>query len=150
MFGAIASAIGGLVSEPIKQWQKRKTLKTEHRFELEKLDHEAKLAKANKALEMAKQGQEQVYDLDRIAMENMNKSIKDEIVLAIFLIPVVLAFIPGFGKYVLSCFEAIQQMPNWYVALVIGMVVVIYGMRGLLRAYIGNKSGKAVDKLIKK
>ena len=46
MFGAIASAIGGLVSEPIKQWQKRKTLKTEHKFELEKLDHEANLAKA--------------------------------------------------------------------------------------------------------
>jgi len=41
MFGAITSAIGGLVSEPIKQRQKRKTLKTEHKFELEKLDLKA-------------------------------------------------------------------------------------------------------------
>ena len=150
MFSAIAGAIGSLVSKPIEQWQKRKTLKAEHKFELERLDHKARLAKANKALEMAKQGQEQIYDLDRIAMENMNKSIKDEIVLGIFLVPVVLAFIPGMNKYVEAGFNAINGMPNWYIALVIGMVVVIYGMRGLLRAYIGNKSGKAIDKLISK
>lgn len=130
------SIISSLFSEPIKSWQDRKTLKVEQQFELKKLAHQTKVAKATALLELAKKGQQQDYDLDRIAMENMQKSWTDELVLLIFLTPMVLAFFPAMQQHILNGFKTIEKMPHWYVAIIIGMVVVIYGMRGLLKAYL--------------
>ena len=136
MWQVITGITNTLLGEPIKQWQKRKTLKVAQQYELQKLDHQANVAKANAVLAMAQQGQQQDYDLDKIAMQNMAKSWKDELILIIFLVPIVLAFIPGMDVYVQAGFAAINAMPQWYVAIVIGMVVVIYGLRGLLKAYL--------------
>jgi len=51
----------------------------------------------------------------------------------------VMAFIPGMDKYSLAGFEVIQQMPEWYQYIIIGMVVVIYGMRGMVKQLVSNK-----------
>jgi len=146
MWTSILSGIGSLVSKPLETWQRRKLLKEESRAELEKIDAETNKAIALGKLEMAKQGQQQDYDLDRVATENMNNSFKDELILIVFLTPMVLAFHPDMVDHVLAGFEVIKQMPTWYVALIVGMVVVIYGMRGLLKAYLTrtvvNKAGK--------
>ena len=101
-----------------------------------------KKAKALSATKLAESGQEQNYDLDRLAMENMNKSWKDEVILVIFLSPMVLAFIPGMDVYALAGFEVISKMPEWYQYIIIGMVVVIYGMRGMLEKLIDKRFGK--------
>ena len=130
-------------AEPIKGWQRRKTIKATHKYELERLDHEASVAKANAVLEMARQGQAQDFDLDRLAMKNMQRSWKDELVLIIFLAPVVMAFVPGMSPHVEAGFAAIERMPNWYIAIVIGMVVVIYGLRGLLKTYLQRGAPRA-------
>ena len=129
-----------IVGEPIKAWQKRKTLKVEQDFELMKLEHEAKLNQAQAAVELAKRGQQMDYDLDKIAMQNMEKSWKDELVLVIFLAPMLMAFFPCTADYALAGFAIVAQMPEWYVAIIIGMVVVIYGLRGLLKAYLQRAS----------
>lgn len=100
-----------------------------------------KKAKALSATKLAESGQEQNYDLDRLAMENMNKSWKDEAILVIFLSPMVLAFIPGMDIYALAGFEVIAKMPEWYQYIIIGMVVVIYGMRGMLEKLIDKRIG---------
>ena len=83
--------------------------------------------------------QDQNYDLDRLAMENMSKSWKDEVILAVFLAPMVMAFIPGFESYALTGFGVMAQMPQWYQYTIIGMVVVIYGPRGLLEKVLAKK-----------
>ena len=140
----------GFIAEPIKGWQQRKALKVQHRYELEKLDHQANVAKANAVLEMARQGQQQDYDLDKIAMQNMANSWKDELLLIIFLIPIVLAFIPGMDGTVNAGFAAIEKMPQWYIAIVVGMVVVIYGLRGLLKAYLQRGLGNIKTGTVKK
>lgn len=129
IWNSITKLADNIIGEPIKQWAKRSTLKLEHKNELEVLIQQ-------KQIELIKNGQQQDYDLDRISLQNMQNSWKDEIVLIIFLTPVVLAFVPGYDKYIQSGFNAISQMPDWYVAIVIGMVVVIYGMRGLLKAWL--------------
>jgi len=98
-----------------------------------------KKAKAIAAITAAESGQKQDFDLDRIAMEQMGKSWKDELVLIIFLAPMIMAFIPGMDKYSLAGFEVIQKMPEWYQYIIIGMVVVIYGMRGMVKQLISNK-----------
>ena len=90
---------------------------------------------------MAEAGQAQNYDLDRLAMEQMSKSWKDEVLLLVFLIPMIMAFVPDMDKYALAGFEVIAKMPDWYQYIIIGMVVVIYGMRGLLEKIIDKKVG---------
>lgn len=146
MWNLVTSAFG-LVAEPIKQWQQRKTLKVAQQFELQKIEFEAKKAKANAVLELAKKGQQMDYDLDKIAMQNMAKSWKDELVLIVFLAPMMMAFVPATSQYSLAGFDIIAQMPQWYVAIIIGMVVVIYGLRGLLKTYLQKGfSTKGVNK----
>lgn len=98
-----------------------------------------KKAKALSATKMAEAGQSQNYDLDRIAMEQMGKSWKDELILIIFLAPMVMAFIPGMDKYALAGFTVVAMMPQWYQYIIIGMVVVIYGMRGMLEKFLDRK-----------
>ncbi len=149
MLTKILQSIAGFASKPLQTWQERKTLtesalqeratlKITQRHELERLAHEEKLAKAKTQLRMAEQGQQQDYDLDRIAMENMKNSWKDELVLVIFITPIVLAFIPSMQVHVKAGFDAIAEMPNWYMGIVVGMVVTIYGLRGLLKAYLNQ------------
>jgi len=124
-------------------WLKGKQEETKARSEAKLVeisaDAEIKKAKAVAALNAAQSGQQQDFDLDRIAMEQMGKSWKDELVLVIFLAPMVMAFIPGMDKYSLAGFEVIQRMPEWYQYTIIGMVVVIYGMRGMVKQIISNK-----------
>ena len=136
-----ASIISG-VSRLVTGYQTNKSKKNEQKFELERLDHEARVGSANAVLELAKQGKMQDFNLDKIAMQNMKSSLKDELVLIIFLMPLVLAFIPSMAVHVERGFKVISEMPQWYVAIIIGMVVVIYGMRGLLRAYLDKSSLK--------
>jgi len=102
-------------------------------------DSDIRVAKAMAVTKMAQEGQLQNYDLDRLAMEQMEKSWKDEVILLIFISPMVMAFIPGFEQYALAGFNVIEKMPEWYRYIIIGMVVVIYGLRGLLEKIIERK-----------
>jgi hypothetical protein len=104
-------------------------------------DSDIKVAKATALTKMAEAGQTQNYDLDRLAMEQMSKSWKDEVLLLVFLAPMIMAFIPNMAVYALAGFEVIAKMPDWYQYIIIGMVVVIYGMRGLLEKIIDKKVG---------
>ena len=110
---------------------------------LVKIQSEADISKAKalSATKMAENGQTQDYDLDRIAMQQMEKSWKDELVLVIFLTPMVMAFIPEFAPFSLRGFEIIEKMPEWYRYIIIGMVIVIYGLRGMAKQLLGNKLG---------
>lgn len=137
----IISSLISLGSAYLTGKQKIAEAKTEAEVIGLNADAEVKKAKAVAAMELAKQGQTQTYDLDRIAVEQMNKSWKDELVLVIFLTPMVLAFIPGMDKYALAGFEVIGKMPQWYQYIIIGMIVVIYGMRGLLEKLLERKVG---------
>ena len=138
----IWNAVVGLVSKGVESYANIQEAKTEAKVAGLKADAEIKQAKALAATKMAEQGQQQDFDLDRLAMENMNKSWKDELLLIIFLAPMVLAFIPSMAPYALQGFEVIHQMPEWYQYIIIGMVVVIYGLRGLLTKFLDKRIGK--------
>ena len=88
------------------------------------------------------------YDLDRVAMRNMENSWKDELILLIWLMPVVISFIPEWQPYVVAGFAGLNNVPNWYVYILVGMITVIYGMREifkLLLQIIGNKIKKGKE-----
>ena len=56
---------------------------------------------------------EQDYDLDKIAMQNMEKTWKDELILVIFMIPLVMSFIPEWQPYVTAGFASLATVPDW-------------------------------------
>jgi len=124
-------------------WLEGKQKQTEATLEAKlveiKADSDIKKAKAIAITKMAQEGQAQNYDLDRLAMEQMTKSWKDELLLIVFLTPMLMAFIPGLEEYSLAGFTVIAQMPEWYRYIIIGMVVVIYGLRGLLEKVLEKK-----------
>tara|TARA_R110002124_G_scaffold286831_1_gene468856 strand:+ start:860 stop:1294 length:435 start_codon:yes stop_codon:yes gene_type:complete len=139
MWGSIIGAVTTQVGGFFKGKQELAKVKLEAEKIVIKAKAETEMSIAKSKSKMAESGQMQSYDLDRIAMNNMEKSYKDEVILAVFLAPMVLAFIPGFDKYALRGFEVIQQMPQWYQYIIIGMVVVIYGMRGMLDKLLSSK-----------
>lgn len=123
------------------------------RSEIKKVQVEAdKLLIMAEAISKAKRldrEAEMDYDLDRIAMRNMENSWKDELILLIWLMPVVISFIPEWQPYVVAGFAGLDNVPNWYVYILVGMITVIYGMREIFKLVlqiIGNKFKIKKDK----
>ena len=102
------------------------------------------LAEAEAKAKRLDRESEQDYDLDKIAMQNMEKTWKDELILVIFMIPLVMSFIPTYQEYVTAGFASLALVPDWYMYILVGMITVIYGMRGMLKMLlqiISNKFG---------
>src|SRR5574344_2892501 len=100
------------------------------------------VAEAEAKVKRLERESEQDYDLDKIATQNMEKSWKDELILVLWLTPVVMCFIPEYHVYVTNGFASLALVPDWYMGILVGMIVVIYGMRGLLKMVIqmvGNR-----------
>jgi len=138
---SILGTIGSALVSGISDWSKGRQELKKSELEAKKVviaaEAEARLAISKAKVKMAEQAQAQDYNLDKIAMENMEKSYKDEYLLGMFSIPMVIAFVEP--EIVENGFNAIAGMPEWYQYTFIGMVVVIYGMRGLLGKLIDSK-----------
>lgn len=134
IWGTVISGVANLVGGYFTGKQEIKKAKVA--AELVMIDANAKaiMAEAELKSALAKDGQKYDYDLDMYAMKNMEKSWKDEIVLIIFLAPLIMSFSPSMQPYVATGFQALANTPEWYRYIVIGMVVVIYGMRGMLKS----------------
>ena len=107
----ITSAVSTTVSTAITDWSKRKTvsaetkakaelLKVETELRVLQIEAQARTAEAQTKLEMAKQGQKIDFELDRESVRQMQKSWKDEFLLLLFSLPVILTFIPSMQPYV--------------------------------------------------
>ena len=101
----VIKTVGGLVSEPIKGWQKRKTAKLESDIKINQAKTDAQIQKISTG---------QKAD---IAWENTsisNAGWKDEYWTIIISLPMIMCFIPGLVLYVERGFEALQKTPDWY------------------------------------
>jgi hypothetical protein len=105
-----------------------------------KAEADMKTANARAAHKLADDGQTQDYNLDAIAMQQMDKSIVDDIMIALLLVPIGASFV-GYHAEVTAAFESFASMPDWYQYLVIGVYVVKFGMRGLLTKLVSGKLG---------
>tara|TARA_R110000782_G_scaffold114270_2_gene204363 strand:+ start:831 stop:1271 length:441 start_codon:yes stop_codon:yes gene_type:complete len=105
-----------------------------------KAEADVKVAGAIAANKLAESGQTQDYNLDAIAMQQMDKSIVDDIMIALLLIPIAAAFV-GYQAEVTAAFKSFEDMPSWYQYLVIGVYVVKFGLRGLLTKLMSGKLG---------
>jgi hypothetical protein len=101
---------------------------------------DVKVANAKAAHKLADNGQTQDYNLDYIAMQQMDKSSVDDMMIALLLLPIAASFI-GYQDEVTAAFESFAAMPDWYQYLVIGIYVVKFGLRGLLTKLVSGKLG---------
>lgn len=135
IIGSLGSAIITGVSDYFKGKQEIKKVELE-------ADKMLIMAEAQSKADRLKREAEMDYDLDKIAMQNMEKTWKDELILLIWLTPVVMCFIPEYHVYVTNGFASLALVPDWYMGILVGMIVVIYGMRGLLKMVlqmVGNR-----------
>lgn len=131
----VGDALGSLfkvAGEPIKEWQKRKTLKVEQEDKELEREHELGLKKLDIAFKLAEQGQKVEADWDRTAQKQMENTYKDEYLLLLFSVPLIGAFIPEYQETVLQGFEVLSKTPEWYMMSILGMVAATYGLRWLL------------------
>ena len=104
-------------------------------------DADVKVAGAKAAHKLADNGQTQDFNLDLVAMQQMDKSFLDEIMIALLLVPIAASFV-GYQAEVTAAFESFASMPEWYQYLVLGVYVVKFGMRGLLSKLISGQFNK--------
>ena len=112
--------IGGKVVEAVDNRGKRKHEDRMKAMEIEEMRHK-------KQLEMVIRGQEMdnSWELEQIK----NSGWKDEFVLLLLSIPLILSFIPGTVGYVEAGFEALAKTPQWYQWLILAVFAAIYGIR---------------------
>lgn len=112
--------LGEIAGEYLKERQKLK-----NDLKLAKLRGEIDLQNAKVQAAIAQQNH--VADWEMASLANSGK--KDEVVLAVLLIPYVGAFIPVVQDYVLVGFQYLEQMPYWAVGLTVTIFLAIYGIR---------------------
>lgn len=115
-------------------WMQRRTKKQEHKTKMAELKQGLKEKVLTAQIESD-------TTIDRINTETMATSWKDDYILIIFSIPVILGFIPGCDVYVKAGFVALGLTPAWYQAIFVVMCLTIYGHRKLARMFAGRFLG---------
>lgn len=120
VIASLVGNLGGKVVEAVDNRSKRKHEDRMKAMEIEEMRHK-------KQLEMVIRGQEMdnSWELEQIK----NSGWKDEFVLLLLSIPLILSFIPGTVGYVEAGFEALSKTPQWYQWLILAVFAAIYGIR---------------------
>tara|TARA_R110001606_G_scaffold321588_2_gene468506 strand:- start:947 stop:1390 length:444 start_codon:yes stop_codon:yes gene_type:complete len=138
----ITSVLGPIISGVSTYFtsrQKIKEVELEGTIAVKKAEANAKIAVSEAKIRMAVEGRADTADLDKMAMQDMRTSYKDEYLLGLFSIPMILAFIPEYADVALKGFTVVDSMPEWYKWVFIGMVLVIFGLRGLATKFLDSK-----------
>ena len=120
LFSSLLGSISGKVVDAVSARSERKHTEKLRQLEIEYAKHQVKLEAISRGQEM-----DNVWELEQIK----NSGFKDEIVLFLLSIPLVLSFIPSTVGYVEAGFAALSQTPDWYQWLILSVFAAIYGIR---------------------
>ena len=110
----------------------------EGKVETKKAETGAKVAKARaEAVIMEKKATGEI-DWDIAMAEGSKHSWKDEWLVILFSVPLVLAFIPGMEDVVSHGFQQLEQMPEWYQYSLGVIVAASFGVRSATK-FFGKK-----------
>ena len=110
----------------------------EGRVAASKANNEVKVAEAKaKATIMEKQATGEI-DWDIEAIKGSQNSWKDEWLVILFSIPLILAFVPGAEHIVQSGFAQLEPMPEWYQYSLGVIIAASFGVRGATK-FFGKK-----------
>ena len=112
----IPEAIGNYFTEK----QKLKSVERLQKLELDAAVHKRKVELISQGLHA-----DASWEIEQIKASGW----KDEWVLIIVSIPLILCFIPGADVYVAAGFSALDKTPDWYTWLVLLIFTAVYGIR---------------------
>ena len=125
------AALIGPISQLAGTWLEGKVEKT-------KAETGAKVAKAKaEAIIMEKKATGEI-DWDLEAIKGSQNSWKDEWLVILFSIPLILAFIPGMEEVVANGFAQLETMPQWYQYSLGVIVAASFGVRSATK-FFGKK-----------
>jgi len=119
----IATLTGQTVGAVVEHLNLKRKLKAE--IELETLRGKAEYERAKTQRASESEGRDHEWELESIK----NSGWKDEWVLIILSIPMVLSFIPQTQPYVVLGFEALEGTPTWYRITVASIYLATFGLR---------------------
>ncbi|KPM01375.1 hypothetical protein [Vibrio splendidus] len=123
MIGAIANLITGGI-DAYKQHGLNKANALKRQDELEQERHQAQVQRL-------KSGDEKAADLDRVSLKD--RGLKDEFILLVVFVPLILSFIPDYAEYVRDGFKALEFVPEYYWYMVGAVVIDTFGFRSMVR-----------------
>ena len=124
MWAKIIATLTGQTVEAVLQYQTAKrTLKAN--IELEKLKGKAEYERAKTQRASESEGRDAEWE----AMSIQNSGWKDEWVLIILSIPMILVFVPWTQPTVMAGFEALAGTPLWYRVLIATIYLATFGIR---------------------
>jgi hypothetical protein len=120
-----------LIASPVKGWVERKKVREETKLEIEKLNAQAAIKRAEKA-------QEAAIDWDTEAMRQREYSLIDEAWTAATLVMLVGCFVPEIQPYMKDGFRVLKESPWWLELAIVGQIVAAFGLRWLFKDFIGR------------
>ncbi len=123
MIGAIAKLITGGI-DAYKQHGINKANALKRQDEIEQERHRAQVKRLQS-------GDEQAADLDRVSLKD--RGLKDEFILLVVFVPLILSFIPDYAEYVQEGFKALEFVPEYYWYIVGAVVIDTFGFRSMVR-----------------
>lgn len=114
---------------------RRENAKAKIELKKVKVKSQAKIevAKAEAAINLAANAQNHAQEWERIMAAGQSSSWKDEYILILFSIPLVMAFVPTLAPYVSKGFAELETAPDWYLQVVLAGAAVAYGLRNLTK-----------------
>lgn len=133
IWSTIGEGILGIVQDVFAS--RAATREAKLKFEIAKFESKARIeeARATAIINMAANAQAHEHEWEQIMARNSDKSWKDEYILLLFSVPLVLSFIPGGPEFVQAGFDALEAAPDWYLQIVLAGAAVAYGLRNLTK-----------------
>jgi len=108
----------GVLGQLGKAWLDTRKVKAEGRIRIAQARVDALVKK-----------EEAKANMDLAAQTGMQYSWKDEYLVILLTVPVILCFIPGLEKYALNGFKILATTPEWYRWALTGMIAATFGLR---------------------
>ncbi|MCO7225282.1 hypothetical protein [Pleionea sp. CnH1-48] len=130
-----------VLSGPLVNW-------VSHRQEVKKIKTETQLAvlKAESQSKIRRAENQEAADINLDLVALKTRGWKDEYLLVIGTVPIILSFIPDMQIYVKQGFEALKETPEWYWYLMAGLFIDTLGFRSLLRGIVDSTLQKRLKK----
>ena len=119
MWGMLLKPLIGVAGDTIKGFVQTKKLKSETKI--------AEIKAEKKRLEDIANGKIQ---WEQSAVDQMQGSWKDELILICLLVPAVAVFIPGWTEHIQKGFEALHSLPSYYTNLLYIACCASFGIKG--------------------
>lgn len=121
--------------------EERKKIELERASKIDQQKFQIDLERLKIESKLLSEGKLPPENLDRMSMEQMEKSWKDEFIMFVLFSPVILAFFPTAQETVEKGFKILSaDMPEWYMYMLSGIVIVVYGLRSMVKLMVTGKS----------